>query len=75
MDDVLAGFLSEKALATQLGHHLRTIQRWRKERRGPRFTMNGRHFLYHREDIDAWLRQGGVAAVRAAKRKRREARR
>ena len=78
MDDSAGGFLaefiSEKALADQLGHHEATVRRWRKERRGPRFTLNGRTVLYHPDDVNEWLRAGGVANVRRPAKRRRKGR-
>jgi hypothetical protein len=67
---VLADFISEKSLARQLGQHERTLARWRTERRGPPFILNGRQILYHRDDVGVWLRKGGVANGAPNKRKR-----
>ncbi|GAA4362871.1 helix-turn-helix domain-containing protein [Nocardioides caricicola] len=33
----------------------RTLERWRTERRGPRFGRFGRHVRYRRVDVDAYI--------------------
>ena len=70
---LLADFLPEKTLAAELGHHWRTLARWRKQRCGPPFVMNGKHIVYHRDDVTTWLRAGGIknAAPKARTRKAR----
>jgi hypothetical protein len=74
MHDVLADFLSEEALAKQLGHHQRTMARWRRQGRGPSFVLNGRSVLYHVADVSTWLRAGGALQHTTPNRKRRKER-
>ena len=71
---ILSNFVSEKDLATQLGHHERTLARWRQQRTGPKFILNGRQIIYHRDDVNAWLRAGGIAAATARKQPKRRKR-
>jgi hypothetical protein len=56
----LTDFLTEEKLAEQLGHHVRTIARWRLQGIGPRFTHAGRRVIYNRNDIAGWLAAGGT---------------
>jgi hypothetical protein len=74
MDDLLADWLTEEELASQLKHHERTLARWRVLGIGPRFTRCGRKFIYHRDDLAAWLRAGGVAAPKQSQQRRGAAR-
>jgi hypothetical protein len=61
-DHLLADWLTEREVAEQLKHHERTVARWRVLGIGPRYSLNGRQFIYHKADVAAWLRSGGVAA-------------
>ena len=71
----LAHFHSEEEVAKQLGHHGRTLARWRQEGIGPRFTQNGRRIIYHDEDVSGWLRAGGLKAAAASKQQPRRRKR
>lgn len=70
-DRILAGFLTEKELAAELGHCERTLARWRKLRTGPPFVLNGREPMYDAQQARAWLAAGGTskAAARQSRRK------
>jgi hypothetical protein len=66
---VLAGFIPESELATELGACTRTIARWRALRIGPPFVKSGKQILYNVETVRQWLANGGTAG--AAKRRRK----
>ena len=43
----------------------RTLQQWRYQRRGPRYTKAGQHVRYAAADVENWLRSnqsGGAFA-------------
>ena len=44
-------------LANLLGVSRRTLQRWRLEGGGPKYSRIGRDCLYLMSDIEAWLKQ------------------
>ena len=71
---VRAGFLSEKEMAAELGHTVRTLARWRDLGVGPPHVKLGRFPVYSVEAARAWLAAGGTNAPRQ-ERKRRKARR
>ena len=57
---------SEVEAAKQLGISVRTLQRWRREGGGPRFTRLGlRRLGYQESDLQTWA-QGKTFASRAA---------
>jgi len=74
MDDILAEFVSEKILARQLGHHPRTLARWRQQRVGPPFVMVGRQIRYSVPAARAWLAAGGTSTKPKPQRQRRKSR-
>jgi excisionase family DNA binding protein len=41
--------------AEYIGVTKRTMERWRVTGDGPRFVKVGRHCLYRRADLDAWV--------------------
>lgn len=48
--------LTEPQVAELLGVTQRTMQRWRKAGRDlPAHTKIGRHVVYDREDVEAWV--------------------
>jgi hypothetical protein len=63
-DDLLAGYLPEKAMAASLRRNERTLQRWRKLQIGPPFTMIGDTPYYNIEAGRQWLAAGGTASQR-----------
>jgi hypothetical protein len=63
-DDILAGYLSEREMASQLRRNERTLQRWRKQQIGPPFTMIGEAPFYSVEAGRQWLAAGGTAVIR-----------
>jgi hypothetical protein len=71
MDDILAEFISEDVLAKQLGHHARTLARWRQQRVGPPFVMVGREIRYNLAAARAWLAAGGTSTKPKPRRQRR----
>jgi hypothetical protein len=70
-DHVLADFLTQQELCQQLGltitgsGGLRTLWRWRRERRGPDYTMVGGRIMYHRDAVRRWLAGQEKKMVRA----------
>jgi hypothetical protein len=70
---LLEGWLTELELARELRKDLRTVQRWRRDRVGPEFTLIGKTPIYHPAAVISWLDAGGIAS-RARSRARRRAR-
>jgi hypothetical protein len=66
---VLQDYLHETQAADELHQTVRTLRRWREERKGPAFVRVGRKIFYPRSAIAAWLeksiirRRAGLAAV------------
>lgn len=50
-----APLLTERDLAEHIGVPVKTLQRWRLDRTGPRYIKAGRHVRYRPEDITRWL--------------------
>jgi predicted DNA-binding transcriptional regulator AlpA len=46
--------LNETALADRLGLSVRTIQRWRWQKKGPAYLKMGNRVAYREEDVGAW---------------------
>jgi hypothetical protein len=74
MDDILAEFVSEDVLAKQLGHHPRTVARWRQQGVGPPFVMVGREIRYSIHAARTWLAAGGTSAKPMKPRRQRRRR-
>lgn len=53
--EVLGGYISEPALAAELGEALRTTQRRRAAGNGPPYVTLHRQILYRVEAVHAWL--------------------
>jgi excisionase family DNA binding protein len=49
--------MSERELARYLNLHLRTVQKWRAEGKGPPVLWAANRPRYRRSDVDAWLRR------------------
>jgi excisionase family DNA binding protein len=49
--------MSERELARYLNLHLRTVQKWRAEGKGPPVLWAGNRPRYRRSDVDAWLQR------------------
>jgi hypothetical protein len=52
-------FLTQQELAEQLGVKASTVERWRRQRRGPRWTYKGKTPISHIDDWRDWLHAGG----------------
>lgn len=53
--DLLAGYFSEKALATEIRKSLRRLREWRRLGIGPAATWVGRTPYYRIESVQSWL--------------------
>ena len=55
-DDIDAGFLTERELASLLRTNLLSIQRWRRQGVGPAYVQHGQKLvLFRRADVARWL--------------------
>jgi hypothetical protein len=52
---LLRGYLSDEAVARELDVGVRTLQRWRYQRKAPAVTFVGRAPYYRIESFQAWL--------------------
>ena len=52
---LLDDYLDKRQLASQLKVSVRTLERWHRERFGPRRTVVGGKVLYAFEDLREWL--------------------
>ncbi|WP_210248918.1 helix-turn-helix domain-containing protein [Methylobacterium sp. WL64] len=62
--DIMTKYFDRYDLADALGVHVRTLDRWHRERRGPPRTIVGRQIMYRGEAVEEWLRANEQAAVR-----------
>ena len=53
--NLLAGYLTEKEMARELGQTPRTLRLWRQKGTGPPWARVGVHVLYPEEGGRAWL--------------------
>jgi hypothetical protein len=60
---LLDGYRPEGEVARELGVHIRTLQHWRYQGKGPRHVRKGRDVLYADDDVRAWLASGGHNAL------------
>jgi len=54
-EHVLAGYVTRKQLAAQLGRDERTLQVWEQRRIGPPLTRVGKQVLYRVDAVRVWL--------------------
>lgn len=52
-------FLNTAQAAHYVGLGCETLEKMRRERRGPRFRKHGRYVRYHIADLDAWSEASG----------------
>jgi hypothetical protein len=52
---ILAEYVTEETLATELRKTRKTLRTWRALGQGPAVTMIGKDVYYRRADIRAWL--------------------
>jgi predicted DNA-binding transcriptional regulator AlpA len=52
---ILAGYLTPRQMATELGISQRTLERWHQFRHGPPRVILGRTRFYRLESVRAWL--------------------
>lgn len=55
VDGDRAPLADQEALAAYLQVPARTLEQWRRERKGPRWAVVGRHVRYAWPDVDRWL--------------------
>lgn len=60
---VQPAWLTPKEAATHIRVSERTLEGWRRQRRGPRWVKAGHLVRYAREDVDAWLNRLDVIAA------------
>jgi hypothetical protein len=72
MSSILAGYLTEVELATQLNKTVRTLQSWRQQRKGPPWTQLGSTILYSEDGTRAWLKTLEQQPVRSRRAPARE---
>jgi hypothetical protein len=68
---VLAGYLTPQELAAELRVTIRSLQLWESKRIGPPVTRLGKHPLYRRDAVAAWIVSCEMPMVRAGSAKRR----
>lgn len=54
-------FLNTAQAAFYVGLAQQTLEKMRREKRGPRYRKHGRYVRYHIADLDAWSEASGVA--------------
>lgn len=60
--DVESPWLDTEEAAAYIGSTLNTLRAWRARGRGPKFhNIRTRMIRYHRDDLDDFIRGGGVA--------------
>jgi hypothetical protein len=69
---LLADYLTETALAGELGITVRGLRSWRTKRQGPAWTKLGSKILYRRDAFHAWLKAQEHQPVRPSPRSRRD---
>jgi predicted DNA-binding transcriptional regulator AlpA len=61
MADLLNNILTTAELAHQLKRSPETLERWRRERRGPPYLrLAGKGVLYDKSAVEAWLQAQSV---------------
>jgi excisionase family DNA binding protein len=53
-------FLNTDQAAHYIGLAKQTLEKMRREKRGPRYRKHGRHVRYHIADLDAWSEASGA---------------
>ena len=66
--NVTSDYMDREQLAAELGIHVRTLDRWHLERKGPPRTTVGRRILYRGAAVQAWLRKNEQDEPRAHQR-------
>lgn len=60
--DVESPWLDTEEAAAYIGSTVNTLRAWRARGRGPKFhNIRTRMIRYHRDDLDEFIRAGGVA--------------
>lgn len=51
----MTGYFNARELAQHLGISMPTVQRWRKEGKGPPYIKIGQIIRYEKQAVEAWL--------------------
>jgi hypothetical protein len=54
-------FLTTEQAAFYVGLATETLEKMRRERRGPRFRKHGRYVKYHIDDLDTWSKDNSTS--------------
>jgi hypothetical protein len=63
----LAEYNTEEEHAAQLGISSKTLRNWRRDKKGPPFTIVANRFYYHRPATEKWLRDQQQDPSRASR--------
>ncbi|MFY0610449.1 MAG: helix-turn-helix domain-containing protein [Hyphomicrobiaceae bacterium] len=66
-NEPLDSWLTQRQVAAHLDISQRTLERMRSDGVGPRFSRAGKRILYHRDDVEAWLRKHSFNSTSEAK--------
>lgn len=61
----LADYNTEEEHAAQLGVCAKTLRNWRRDKKGPPFTIVAERIYYYRPSTEKWLRAQECAATAA----------
>lgn len=64
MPKIIDDHLTEEQAARELGVHVGTLGRWRRQRKGPAFIPIGRRIFYRREALGEWFLSREVRPAR-----------
>ncbi|MGD9610281.1 MAG: helix-turn-helix transcriptional regulator [Desulfovibrionaceae bacterium] len=56
-------YLRPQEVAAVYGLPVRTLELWRQEARGPRYSKAGKYVLYGVSDLETWLSERQVATA------------
>ncbi|MGZ3349133.1 MAG: hypothetical protein ACXU89_09335 [Xanthobacteraceae bacterium] len=63
----LADYNTEEEHAAQLGICAKTLRNWRRDRKGPPFTVVAERIYYYRPSTEKWLRELERSPARSTK--------
>jgi hypothetical protein len=59
----LADYNTEEEHAAALGVCVKTLRNWRRDKKGPPFTVVAERIYYYRQSTERWLRQREQSAA------------